>query len=155
MQSILTLIFIMLVAWFFWGGTLFLTSRLTRVASPTLMRCMVVMLVYVIINVTYFLLAQLIKLQNSQEFNLLVVVALSTVVLSYMLDVSLISGFFTFVVSGVFQLVVLLLISFLFSLQLSELYKIKDFNLFQDSPESSQPITDLLHDHRSQLAEEN
>lgn len=155
MQSILTLPLILLFAWFFLGGTLFWSTRLIRVASPTLMRCMLVMLVYVIINGTYFLLAQLIKLQDSLEFNLLVAVALSTGLLSYMLDISLISGFFTFVVSGVFQLVMLLLITFLFSLQLSELYKIKDFNLLQDSSESTHPITDLLHDHRSQLAEEN
>jgi hypothetical protein len=119
------------------------------------MRCMLVMLVYVIINVTYLLLAHLMKLQDAKEINLLVAIALSTALMSYMLDISLMSGFFTFVVSGVFQLVMLLLITFLFSLQLSELYKVKDFNLLQDSPESSFPFKDLLHDHRSQLAEEN
>lgn len=155
MQSILTLPLILLITWFFLGGTLFWSTRLIRVASPTLMRCMLVMLVYVIINVTYLLLAHLMKLQDAKEINLLVAIALSTALMSYMLDISLMSGFFTFVVSGVFQLVMLLLITFLFSLQLSELYKVKDFNLLQDSPESSFPFKDLLHDHRSQLAEEN
>ena len=155
MQSILTLPLILLITWFFLGGTLFWSTRLIRVASPTLMRCMLVMLVYVIINVTYLLLAHLMKLQDAKEINLLVAIALSTALMSYMMDISLISGFFTFVVSGVFQLVMLLLITFLFSLQLSELYKVKDFNLLQDSPESSFPIKDLLHDYGSQLAEEN
>jgi len=155
MQSVLTLPLILLLAWFFLGGTLFWSTRLIRVASPTLMRCMVVMLVYVIINGVYGLLAYLMKLHEAEVINLLVAVCLSTFLFSYMLDIELISGFFIFLLTVFFQIAMLLLITFLFSLQLVELHKIKDLNLLKELAKSTSSITDFSANQRSQFEDEN
>lgn len=119
------------------------------------MRCMVVMLVYVILNATYHLLTHLIGLQHAEVINLLVSVGLSTLLLSLMLDISVLSGLVILLASGICQLVMLLLITLFFSVHISELQKMKDWMLQHITIESTSPLMDSVANPHSKFADEN